>query len=138
MTMKTQTGIWIDSKKALVISFSNGKEIIREITSGIESRVHHPAHEGDKGSFMGHRHINNESKIRERRRLQEYKFINQVLEELKNSDEIFIMGSAGMKHKLQNKLEEHPEMKKKAITLIPSGHLSLNQCVAKVKDFYKL
>lgn len=62
--MKKQTGIWIDSSKALIVKISGGKENIIEIKSDIENRIYQEK-EGDKGSFMGSRHINNEKKFEE-------------------------------------------------------------------------
>ena len=61
--MKKQTGIWIDGSKAIIVTLADGKESTIEIESEIENRVHHDG-EGDKGSFMGSRHINNEKKLR--------------------------------------------------------------------------
>lgn len=136
--MKTQTGIWIDGTKALVIAFNKGKETVREILSNIENHVHHPQHEGDRGTLMGTHHLSNEKKFQQRHLHQENKFMDQVITEIKNADEIFIMGLSGMKHKLHNRIEENKQIKDKLKGLASADHLTLNQCVAKVKEFYNI
>jgi hypothetical protein len=48
--MKRQTGIWIDSSKAIIICLDGKKESITEIDSDIENKTHHHK-EGNKGTF---------------------------------------------------------------------------------------
>jgi len=36
--MKKQTGIWIDTSKAIIVTFTDGKEHITEIESDIEKQ----------------------------------------------------------------------------------------------------
>ncbi len=49
---KKQTGVWIDSSQAIIITLFDGKENITEIKSGIENKVYHDD-EGHKGTFSG-------------------------------------------------------------------------------------
>ncbi|PBQ30521.1 hypothetical protein CNR22_01635 [Sphingobacteriaceae bacterium] len=136
--MKTQSGIWIDGAKAFVITFYDGKETIREISSNVENNSHHPGHEGDKGTFMGIHHLNHEATFAHRKMRQEFQFLDEVIAEVKNVNEIFIMGPSGMKKKLQARMVADKQMQPKLTGLITTDHLTLNQCVEKVKDFYKL
>lgn len=76
--MKKKTGIWIDSSKAIIVTLSEGKENITEIKSDIENRIYHEK-EGDQGSFMGSRHLNNEKKFEERKRRQVDSFLKNVI-----------------------------------------------------------
>jgi len=132
-----QTGIWIDGTKAIIVALNGGKEIVNEIESDIENAVHHH-HEGDKGSFMGSRHINNEKKINARKKQETDRYVNSVIEAVKGTDELFIFGPAGLKTKLKNKVSEHPALSAKLKAVETSKPITLNQCIAKVKDFYKI
>ena len=134
--MKKQTGIWIDSSKAIVISLKEGKETVHEIESEIENSVHHN-HEGDKGSFMGSRHINNEKKFAERKKHQVDNFLDKVIDDVKGSDELFVMGPAEIKVKLRSKIEANHLIAPKLKGVETSERITLNQCVEKVKNFYK-
>jgi hypothetical protein len=133
---KIQTGIWIDGKKAIVIALNGDKETILEIESDIENAVHHDQHEGDKGSFMGNRHINNEKKIGERKKHQTDHFLDKVLAEIKGADELFLMGPAELKIKLKGRIEVDSHLSPRLKGVTSTDHLTLNQCVEKVKKFY--
>jgi len=37
--MKTQTGIWIDSTKAVIVTLNEGKESVTEIQSDLDNKV---------------------------------------------------------------------------------------------------
>jgi hypothetical protein len=132
-----QTGIWIDGTKAIIISLKAGKEVVNEIESDIEDSVHH-THEGDKGSFMGSRHINNEKKISARKKQEVDRYVNSVIDAVKNTDELYVFGPAGLKTKLKNKIAEHAAMSAKLKAVETSKPMTLNQCIAKVKQFYKI
>ena len=136
--MKNQTGIWIDGTKACVITFYDGKETIREIISDIENKQHHPHHQGDKGTFMGKHHLNHEATFGHRKRHQEFQFLDEVIEEVKDANEVFIMGPSGMKKKLQTRMQADKKLQPKLKDIITTDHLTLNQCVEKVREFYKI
>ncbi len=134
--MKKQVGIWIDSSKAIFISFPDGERQILEIASAIENSVYHGG-EGDHGAFMGGQHISNERKFEERKRNQEDKFLKQVLEHIKDKNELYILGPAEMKTKLKHKIEE--EGLANYIKSVETAEaMTTNQLVAKVKDYFQL
>jgi stalled ribosome rescue protein Dom34 len=132
---KKQTGIWIDGSKAIIIELNDGKEVISEIESEIENSVHHNK-EGDKGSFMGAHHINNEKKFEERRKNQTEQYLNKVVAQVKHSDELFIMGPAEIKTKLRGKVESDRSLAPRLRAVETSEQMTMNQCVAKVKNFF--
>lgn len=136
--MKKQTGIWIDGSKAIIVKLFDGKESTIEIDAEIENRVHHDG-EGDKGSFMGSHHINNEKTFEERRRHQTDSFLKNVLEQIKQDDELYVFGPAEIK----NILKQHIEKEKNGVgnklkSVETADSMSLNQVVAQVKKFYEL
>lgn len=136
--MKNQTGIWIDGSVARVISFTDGKEMVREIASGIENPQQHALHESDNKTFMGKHHLNHEATFGHHERHQEFQFLDEVIREVKNANEVFIMGPSGMKKKLKKRMQANKELQPKLKGLITTDYLTLNQCVAKVREFYKL
>ena len=52
---KKQTGVWIDTSKAVIVTLFDGQENMTEIQSGIENKVYHDD-EGYKGTFSGKYH----------------------------------------------------------------------------------
>ena len=134
---KKQTGVWIDSSQAIIITLFDGKENITEIKSGIENKVYHDD-EGHKGTFSGSRHGFNEQKFNESSKNQLNSFLNNVLSQVKESDELFIFGPAETKTKLQDiiyhqKLIDIHKLK----SVQTASKMSPNQILANVKNFYK-
>jgi hypothetical protein len=135
---KKQTGVWIDSSQAIIITLFDGKENITEIKSGIENKVYHDD-EGHKGTFSGSRHGFDEQKFNERSKNQLNSFLNNVLSQVKESDELFIFGPAETKTKLQDiiyhqKLIDIHKLK----SVQTASKMSPNQILANVKNFYKI
>ena len=136
-TMKKQTGVWIDSSKAIIVKLVNGKESTIEIESEIENRVHHQG-DGDKGSFMGSRHINNEKKFDERKKQQIDTFLKNVIEQIKKDDELYVFGPAEIKLKLKALIEDDHQLSSKLKSIESSDSMTHNQVVAKTKKFYSI
>jgi hypothetical protein len=134
--MKKQTGIWIDSTKAIIVTLNNGKEFVCEIQSDMENKVYHDK-EGDKGSFQGNHHINSDKTFEERKKHQMNNFLKDVLSSVNGSDELYLFGPAETKTKLQQKINEDKSAKAgKLVTVETSDNMTSNQIVAKVKQFY--
>ena len=138
--MKKQTGIWIDTSKAIIVSLHDGKDHMKEIESDIENSVYHDK-EGDKGTFSGsdHHHGDNESKFDERRKHQMNNFLKDVIDHVKSADEIYIFGPAETKTKLKQKiLDKYSAEASKLKSVETADHMTPNQIVAKVKEFYNI
>ncbi|MDH4090899.1 MAG: hypothetical protein OEV74_07750 [Cyclobacteriaceae bacterium] len=138
--MKKQTGIWIDSAKAFIVTFADGTHDFTEVESGIENRIHHQG-EGEKGSFFGSQHINNEKTLDAKKMAQVDLFLQKVLDYVKDVDELFVFGPAEVKNLLQQKIESGKTIDRgadKLKSVLVADAMTKNQIVAMVKDFYKL
>lgn len=135
--MKTQTGIWIDTTKAIIVSLNGGKEKIVEIASEIENSVYHNS-EGNKGSFIGNTHVNNEKKFDEKKKNQTNDFLKKVMNQIKKEDDYYVFGPAEMKTKLKNLILNNNELANKLKGIETADSMTLNQVVAKVKTFYSI
>jgi len=134
--MKKQTGIWIDSSKAMIITLSEGNESITEVKSDIDNKVYHQQ-EGDSGDFMGTRHINNEKKFDERKKQQIEQFLKAVIGKIKDHDEVYIFGPAEMKTKLKKKIEVgEVTLCGKLKSVETADSMTANQMVAHTKKHY--
>ncbi|UFH36362.1 hypothetical protein [Flavobacterium acetivorans] len=135
--MKKQTGIWIDSKKAIIVTLNDGKEFICEVQSDLENKVYHDK-EGDKGSFQGNQHINNDKTFEERKKHQMNTYLNDVISTVNGSDELYVFGPAETKTKLQQKIiDSKSNNVEKLKSVETADNMTQNQIVAKVKQFYK-
>ena len=136
--MEKQTGIWIDTKKAIIVTLDGHKEEkITEIDSDVENSVYHNK-EGDKGTFSsGTRQSDSETKFDNRKKEELNYFLKAVMDYVKESDYLYIFGPAETKTKLEQKIRDEKSLGKinlKAVETTDS--MTLNQIVAQVKDFY--
>ncbi|MFV8368684.1 hypothetical protein [Flavobacterium sp. LB2R40] len=134
--MKRQTGIWIDTSKAIIITLEGGKdEKISEIDSDVENSVYHDK-EGNKGTFSGGHHGNSESKFENRKKEQLDFFIKEVLAYVKGADELFVFGPAETKIRLEQKIQDEKLFVNKLRAVETADKMTVNEIVAKVKKFY--
>lgn len=141
---KSQVGIWIDGTKAIVISLQNGEQKVHEIESKIQNKVHHPELETEKNEYFGAQYANGaftgarrgdiQKKHDSRKENEEHRFLDHVIEEVKHADEVYITGPGQMKLKLRSRMS--PEVAKKLQGVEASPKMTLNQMVARVKEFF--
>lgn len=135
--MEKQVGIWIDSKKAIIVSLDGQKEEkITEIDSEVENRVHHNK-EGNKGTFSGSHHGDSETKFNNRKKEELNYYLKSVMNYIKKSDYLYIFGPGETKTKLEQKIHDDKSLEKINLKAVEtSDNMTLNEIVAKVKDFY--
>jgi hypothetical protein len=134
--MKRQTGIWIDTSKAIIVTLEGGKdEKISEIDSDVENSVYHDK-EGNKGTFSGGHHGSSESKFENRKKEQIDFFIKEVLAYVKGADELFVFGPAETKIRLEQKIQDEKLFANKLKAVETADKMTVNEIVAKVKKFY--
>lgn len=135
--MEKQVGIWIDSKKAIIVTLDGQKEEkITEIDSEVENSVYHNK-EGDKGTFSGSHHSDSETKFDNRKKEELDYFLKSIMFYVKGSNYLYIFGPGETKIKLEQKIHDDKSLGKinlKAVETTDS--MTLNEIVAQVKDFY--
>lgn len=133
--MKTQTGIWIDASKALIVKLSGTVEQVSEIEAEIENAIHH-FDEGDKGSFMGTSHINKEKTFDERAKHQTEGYLKDVIAKVKDADELFVFGPGEIKIQLREQILNIKDLAPKLKAVETADSMTQNQVIEKVKDFF--
>jgi hypothetical protein len=135
--MEKQVGIWIDSKKAIIVTLDGQKEEkITEIDSEIENSVYHNK-EGNKGTFSGSHHSDSETKFDNRKKEQIDYFLKSVMLYVKGSDYLYLFGPGEIKIKLEQKIHDDKSLGKINLKAVEtSDSMTLNEIVAQVKDFY--
>jgi len=125
-------GIWIDKKKAKIISIENGNEHIDTIVSNIED--FHPSG-GMKG---GSQDFVQDSKYLEREKHQLTDFFKNIVTYIESADAIVIFGPSQAGEKLHKELmDKHPLFHNKIISVEKADNMTDNQLMAWVRDYYK-
>jgi hypothetical protein len=135
--MEKQVGIWIDSKKAIIVTLDGQKEEkITEIDSEVENKVYHNK-EGNKGTFSGSHHSDSETKFDNRKKEEMDYYLKSVMNYIQKSDYLYIFGPGETKTKLEQKIQDEKSLGKTNLKAVEtSDSMTLNEIVAQVKDFY--
>ena len=133
--MKNKIGIWLDGKKALILSISNKEEKLIKVKSDIESKVRFYG-ETKKVTRMGNMFIDPE-KTKEQRKLHQMKnYIKEIIGNLKGASAIYITGPAQTKLLLSQELSAKKYFTDKVIAVENSDSMTERQICAKIRNFF--
>lgn len=133
--MIRKAGIWIDTKKAVIIFLKKNSEVIKVVNSLIEGRERIP---GEKKLFSKFNvQFSNTEQKKEKHKEHDVKiYLENVVNELKNTDEVVLFGPAEMKKELENFLLKTALPKPIIKRVEATDSMTRNQMVAWVKNFY--
>ncbi len=130
-----KVGIWLDQKIANIITLSDDKHEFKSIFSNIETRERFPGESKQFGRF-GEQYINDEKTKKLRIKDQTNRYLNEISDVIRGSDEIMIFGPAQTKIKLEKLILNKPEIASKLKGVYNSEQMTENQKVAYVKKYF--
>ncbi len=133
--MAKQLGIWIDTQKAVFVKLGKDGATIKEIESDIETKSN-PGREGDKGSFWGGQHSNNEKKFFERKKNSTDKFFKKVSGKIGKNDEVVVFGTGNTPGKFAAWHNNNLPEKGVVLDAKRSAKITRNQLVAKIRKYF--
>jgi len=123
MTDKKLAGLWIDGRKAIVVTNHNAKEVTEfAVRETVKAEVQH-----------GNSSENAANNAEHTNRLKFYKEIEKLLT---NSTDLFITGPGTSQEEFRNHLLETPQYKNLNITLGTDSQLSDEQVLEEVKTHF--
>jgi hypothetical protein len=142
--MKTYTGIWVDHKKAVIVtkkqperSYEEDVELsVTQISSDVERKVRLSGGSRTRNTPWGPQEIAVDSKIEVRQKQQLKKFYHQIIEVIKEADKILIMGPGEAKLELKKEIEKSKALIPKIVGVHTSDKMTNNQIAAKVKSYF--
>lgn len=135
--MSTTAGIWIDTKKAIIIKLFEEKHSIKTIESTIETKERIPGESKKFGRF-GNQYLTYE-KNRENKRIEQTNlFLKTILKELYSFEKIVIFGPSKMKNLLEKEVLSDSKLIPKLEGIYNCDRLTENQKVAWVKNYFKV
>ena len=134
--MKVKTGIWIDTKKAIIIRLNGNDQEVKTIDSEIETRERTP---GETKSFtrFGKQFFEFGNKKKKRLETERLAFVKQVADEVKDTEAIVLFGPAEMKNEMGKYMKEDRSFDKTERTIETTDSMSENQMVAWVKTYFE-
>jgi hypothetical protein len=130
-----QVGIWLNQKEADIITLENAALKFKTIYSDIDSRERIPGESKQFGRF-GDQFLSNENDKKNKINDLTQKYLNAVVTSIRDANEIMIFGPAQTKVKLKKLLLKNPSISSKLKEIKSADHMTENQKVAFVKNFY--
>lgn len=133
--MKKQTGIWIDTKKAVIISLTENNQDVKTIHSSIEARERIP---GETRAFsrFGFQFLDFDKKKKKRLANEKRQYLKKVIAEIKDATEIALFGPAGMKIELEKIIQDDAVLASRIKAVETADSMTDNQMAASVKNHY--
>ena len=136
--MQKNLGIWVDHKKAVIVTLneSGDTKSIREIQSEIERHVRLSGGSRTKRTPWGPQPITSDSKMDARRRQQLIRFFNRVIEAVADAYKIILMGPGEAKTELKKEMDKSKAMSESLVHMETCDKMTPRQVAARVRDFF--
>ena len=132
--MSIQIGLWIDHRRATIVSVTEKGEETSEILSDVEKQLRRSGDSPMKGSYEALQVPADDS--RQRARTGELNaYYDEVISQIRDADSILIMGPGVAKHELQKRMEEN-RLGAKVVGVETVDNLTEPQLVAKVRQHF--
>jgi hypothetical protein len=129
--MKNKVGLWIDHKKAVIVSITDGKVTTKTIESGMEAHVRFSGGARSHRTPYGPQEIASESRRDEKYNMHLKSYYEKVIYSIHNAAGIFIFGPGEAKIEFKKQIEfrtlvgegirEKSQIKSEAQRMVKSG-----------------
>ena len=122
--MKKQVGLWIDHKKAVIVTIRDGEEELKKITSNMEKQ---DSSTGDDGSGEDVRDRKFENHLN--------KYYDEVIAYIRDADSIQIFGPGEAKGELEKRIK-HEGLTPQILAIETVDRMTDRQISAKVRKHF--
>ncbi len=132
--MKKQVGLWIDHRKAVIVTIENEVEEIREIASNMEKRIRYSS--GSRSNSRNNSQGSMSEDMRDRKfdnHLSQY--YKEIISLIRDADSIWIFGPGEAKGELLNSLKNEG-LEGLVVGIETEDKMTDNQIAAKIRDHY--
>ncbi len=126
--MNKDVGVWIDHKKAVIVSIVAGEVTTRTLTSDIGAHPH----------YSGSQEGGGESKYEQRHDQDLGRYYDDVIGELGTPDALLVFGPGEAKLQLKERLARSTVSSESIVSVETTDKLTDPQIVAKVKEHFKI
>ena len=124
--MSHDVGVWIDHKKAVVVSISAGQVTTKTLESDVEPHPH----------YSGSQESGGEKKYEERHNLRLDHYYDEVISQLGQPDALLLFGPGEAKLQLKERLSRSKALLDRLVGIETTDKMTDPQIIAKVKEHY--
>lgn len=132
--MKKEVGLWIDHRKAVIVSIENKVEEIREIASNMEKRIRYSS--GSRTNSRNNSQGSTSEDMRDRKfdnHLSQY--YKEIISMIRDAESIWIFGPGEAKGELLNSLKNE-NLEGLVVGIETEDKMTDNQIAAKIREHY--
>jgi len=126
--MSHDVGVWIDHKKAVIVSIAEGQVSSRTLESDVGAHPH----------YSGSREGGGEKKYEEHHNLDLDRYYDDVIGQLGEPDALLLFGPGEAKLQLKERLGRSKGPSERIVAVESTDKLTDPQIVAKVKEHYRI
>jgi hypothetical protein len=127
-----KVGIWIDHRRAVVVTIENGEESIKTIEGEVDHKPKAAGRSGNPTKY-GPQATINEHRVEENYKLHVVNFYKDVIKTIGKPDELLVMGPAQAKLEFASELEKVSELRGIALKIETADKMTDPQIAAKVR-----
>jgi hypothetical protein len=132
--VKKEVGLWIDHRKAVIVSIENEVEEIQEIASNMEKRIRYSS--GSRSNSLNSSQGSTSEDMRDRKFDNHLnQFYKEIISMIRDADSIWIFGPGEAKGELLNSLKNEG-LEGLVVGIETEDKMTDNQIAAKIRDHY--
>lgn len=133
-TPPVYVGIWIDHKKAEIVTIEGENIRSETIYSEAEPKIRSTGGTGSKGWMA--RSIMSEKKSEHRRELELKRYYNQIIDKVAQADELLLLGPGIAKNEFHKEFLRRAPLSRKLADICTDERMTERQLKAKVKKYF--
>ena len=133
--MKKEVGVWIDHRKAVIVTIENEVEVTREIQSNMEKHVRFSSDTSSKASNTSKGSTAEDMRDRQFGNHLE-RYYEEIIALIRDADSILIIGPGEAKVELENRLK-HDALGASIAGVETDDKLTDHQIAAKVREHFR-
>jgi hypothetical protein len=133
---KNFAGLWIDRRKAVIVSITDDGETIERVDSNVERKVRLSGGSRTGKTPYGPQQVavNGKQEARIKRQLRQY--YQEVVRRVQDAHQILILGPGESKNEFKKEMQKSKEVMVKKISVETADKMTERQIAARVKNFF--
>ena len=131
-----KVGMWIDRQKTYLVSLDKGGQHISRLDSGVEGKFRPDGKIASAST--GPRQLSSDRKADERRRHQLHHYYQQIIDQVKDAESIYIFGPGQAKEELEKELKSRQPLAARVAAVEAADKMTENQMAARVRGFFEV
>ena len=133
---KNYAGLWIDHRRAVIVTITDEGETIERIESDTERKIRLSGGSRTAKTPYGPQQVAVDGKQEERIKRQLHQYYQEIMRKIKDANKLLILGPGEAKTEFKKELEKSKGQVLKKITVQPADKMTERQITAKIRDFF--